>query len=138
MSASQRESVVVAAAVIETSRGFLMTRRLAGTHLEGRWEFPGGKCEPAESLEACLRRELFEELALVVEVGPEMCVARHAYAERDVELHFFRCTPVGLPVPQLGQEMRWIEAADLTGLDLPEADAVLIDVLVGRTPHGRD
>lgn len=138
MSSRQRESIVVAAAVIETSRGFLMTRRLAGTHLEGRWEFPGGKCEPSESLEACLRRELLEELALGVEVGSEMCVSHHAYAERDVELHFFRCKPLGSPVPQLGQEMRWVEATALTSLDLPEADAVLIDLLVGRPLRGPD
>ena len=40
--------IVVTAAVIERDGRFLVTRRLEGTHLEGCWEFPGGKCEPGE------------------------------------------------------------------------------------------
>ncbi|MGD9858339.1 MAG: NUDIX domain-containing protein, partial [Planctomycetaceae bacterium] len=47
----------MSAAVIERDDRFLLTRRLDGTHLAGRWEFPGGKCESGESLSACLERE---------------------------------------------------------------------------------
>ena len=56
-------TIVVAAAVIERGGQFLVTRRQPGTHLAGHWEFPGGKCEPGETLAACLARELREELA---------------------------------------------------------------------------
>jgi 8-oxo-dGTP diphosphatase len=49
-------TLVVAAAVIEERGRFFVTRRQKGVHLEGLWEFPGGKCEPEESLEDCLRR----------------------------------------------------------------------------------
>ena len=50
-------AIVVTAALVERGGCFLVTRRQKGVHLEGYWEFPGGKCEPGESLAACLARE---------------------------------------------------------------------------------
>jgi len=76
------DPVVVAAAVIERNDAFLLTRRLKGTHLEGTWEFPGGKCEPGETPETGLAREILEELAAGVVVGDRLLVTRHAYPER--------------------------------------------------------
>ena len=122
--------IVVAAAVIERDGAFLLTRRLKGTHLEGTWEFPGGKCEPLETPAACLVREIREELAAGVIVDDLLLVTRHAYPERTVELHFFRATLVGEPSPQQGQEMRWARREELAALEFPEADAELIEMLV--------
>jgi len=124
--------IVVAAAVVERDGRFLLTRRLKGTHLAGTWEFPGGKCEPNETPPDCLRRELVEELAVDSRVGDRLLVTRHAYHERTVELHFFTVTLSGDPVPQLGQEMRWVPREELRSLDLPEADADLITILADR------
>jgi mutator protein MutT len=121
--------IVVTAAVIERDGAFLLTRRLDGTHLEGRWEFPGGKCEPGESLEESLRREIREELDAGVEVGPELWRVDHAYADRTVRLHFFTCVLREPPHPRLGQEMRWVPRADLRALEFPDADRGLIDRL---------
>jgi 8-oxo-dGTP diphosphatase len=120
---------VVSAAVIERAGAYLITRRQAGLHLEGHWEFPGGKCEPNESLEACLVREIREELAVGVEVGEEILTTRHAYSDRLVELHFLRCTLLGPPIPQQGQEMLWVPRAQLARLQFPPADAELIRIL---------
>ena len=50
------KTIVVTAAVVERNGAFLVTRRLTGTHLAGTWEFPGGKCEDDEPLDACRRR----------------------------------------------------------------------------------
>ena len=125
-------SVVVTAAVVERDGTFLVTRRLRGTHLEGFWEFPGGKCEPGEEHAACLARELKEELAVDVHVAGEIFTTTHAYSDRSVELHFMRCELVGSPVPQIGQEMRWVPRADLAKLQFPPADAELIRRLVER------
>ena len=124
--------IVVAAAVVERDGRFLLTRRLKGTHLAGTWEFPGGKCEPNETPPDCLRRELVEELAVDSRVRDRLLVTRHAYQERTVELHFFIVTLSGDPVPQLGQEMRWVPREELWSLDLPEADADLITLLADR------
>ena len=122
-------SIVVLAAVVERDGAFLLTRRLEGTHLAGTWEFPGGKCEPDESHEACLSRELIEELGVDAEIGDEIFAITHAYPERTVELHFRKCTLSGEPVPQIGQEMRWVRREDLGALEFPEADRELIEML---------
>lgn len=121
--------LIVLAAVIERDGHFLLTRRLQGTHLAGTWEFPGGKCDPDESHEACLTRELWEELAVRAVIGGEIFTVDHAYPERTVRLHFRRATLLGEPSPQLGQQMQWVARSDLQSLELPEADQGLVMLL---------
>jgi 8-oxo-dGTP diphosphatase len=122
-------TTVVTAAVVERDGLVLVTRRQQGVHLEGYWEFPGGKCHPGERLETCLARELREELAVDVAIGPEILATTHAYPDLLVELHFFRCGLLGTPVPQIGQEMRWVTREELGGLRFPPADMELIQSL---------
>ena len=130
-------TLVVTAAVIEQQGRFLVTRRLKGTHLAGTWEFPGGKCEAGESLSDCMRRELREELGVACDVGDEVFTVAHDYEDRRVELHFFACAIHGMPVPLLGQEMRWVERARLRELSFPPADADLLAWLSNQ-PDARD
>ena len=122
-------TIVVTAAVIERDGCFLVTRRQPGVHLAGCWEFPGGKCDGRETLTACLARELREELDVDARIGPEVYTVTHAYPERSVELHFFRCELAGDPRPQIGQEMRWVKREELASLEFPPADAELIATL---------
>ena len=122
-------AIVVAAAVIEQDGRFLLTRRQQGVHLEGYWEFPGGKCERGETHNACLARELREELGVEAAVGDELLATTHSYSDRWVELHFLRCDVLGTPRPQLGQEMRWVGREELATLRFPPADAKLIEML---------
>lgn len=122
-------TIVVSAAVIERGGRVLVTRRPRGVHLEGLWEFPGGKCDGDESIAACLAREIREELGAEIRVGDEIFTATHAYPDRCVELHFLRCDLHSEPIPQLGQEMRWVSRHDLATLEFPPADAALIERL---------
>lgn len=122
-------SIIVSAAVVERDGTFLLTRRASDAHLGDRWEFPGGKVEPGETLEASLLREIREELGCGLEVGALLLTSRHAYPDVHVELHFFAATLTGVPVPQLGQEMRWVARAELATLPFPEADEELVEVL---------
>jgi mutator protein MutT len=124
--------VVVTAAVIERNGRLLVSRRLKGTHLEGLWEFPGGKCDPGEGIEACLARELTEELGVVSRIGRSILITEHAYPERTVRLHFHEATIEGDPRPLLGQEIRWITRRELGALPFPEADRDLIRTLLGQ------
>ena len=121
--------IVVAAAVIERDGTFLLTRRLRGVHLEGCWEFPGGKCEEGEPHAACLEREIAEELDAPVRVGREVLAISHSYPDRTVELHFFACDLLGEARPVLGQEMRWVRRDELAALEFPPADRELIRML---------
>ncbi|HUE86689.1 MAG TPA: (deoxy)nucleoside triphosphate pyrophosphohydrolase [Vicinamibacterales bacterium] len=125
------EPLTVVAAVIERDGEFLLTLRPDGTHLSGHWEFPGGKCPPHESHAEALRRELFEELDIVGVVWNCVLSVTHAYGDRVVELHFYRCGFEGTPKPMLGQEIRWVRRDDLRGLRFPAADAELIEILAG-------
>jgi mutator protein MutT len=125
-------SIVVVAAIIERDDRFLLTRRQAGVHLEDHWEFPGGKVEPGETHHQALARELTEELDVAVTVGKLALSTVHAYPDRTVALHFYRCELGGEPRPMLGQEMRWIPRAELTSLRLPPADAELIRMLLSE------
>ena len=122
-------TIVVTAAVIEHDGRFLVTRRPAGVHLAGHWEFPGGKCNAGESLAMCVSRELLEELAVEVDVGGEILATTHDYPDRRVELHFLRCRLKGQPAPQQGQEMRWVPRGRLATLQFPPADSELITLL---------
>jgi 8-oxo-dGTP diphosphatase len=125
-------TVVVAAAIIERDGCWLMARRLKGTHLEGLWEFPGGKVDAGETLEACLVRELHEELGVASRIAGLRWSTAHDYPGKRVELHFLDCAIDGEPQPLLGQELRWVSAAELVSLPVPEADAGLVALLTRR------
>jgi mutator protein MutT len=122
--------IVVVAAVIEEDDSFLVTRRQAGVHLAGMWEFPGGKIAPDESHADALKREIREELGADVDVHDLVFETTHAYPEVTVTLHFYRCTLAGAPRPLLGQQMRWVARAELATLEFPPADEDLIRQLL--------
>lgn len=130
--------IVVVAAVIERADAFLLTLRPDGTHLAGHWEFPGGKVHPSETHAEALRREIFEELDAVANVGGLVHTVTHAYPEKTVALYFYRCELVGEPKPMIGQEMRWVSRSELATLPFPDADRDLIAQLIeqpsGKTP----
>ncbi len=130
------ESIQVAAALIVREGCYLITRRKAGAHLGGLWEFPGGKREPGESLEDCLRRELREELGVEITEPVPFQVIRHAYPEKTVELHFFRCAIQNGPPRPLGcDDLRWVAPEELTDVPLPPADRPLVEALQGEGPR---
>ncbi len=131
-----RRAIVVLAAIVERKGRFLVSKRVEGTHLAGFWEFPGGKCEPGETHEACLARELLEELGVDAVVGPEVLVTEHAYADRVVRLHFRSCEITGEPSAMLGQQVRWVGRQELAQLPFPPADRELIARLSQGSAQG--
>jgi mutator protein MutT len=123
--------ISVVAAVIERHDRFFLTRRHAGTHLEGLWEFPGGKVDPGESHRDALRREIREELDTDVDVDDLVFEITHEYPDRTVTLFFYKSALNGEPRALLGQEMRWVPRGELRSLGFPPADAELIALLSG-------
>lgn len=121
--------ITVVAAVVERDGEFLVTRRQKGVHLEGMWEFPGGKIDQGETHDAALRREIREELDTDVSVGDLVFYTTHDYSDITVALYFYACELQGTPRPTLGQEMRWVARAELPSLGFPPADAELIKQL---------
>lgn len=127
------DRIVVVAAVIEENGRFLVARRLAGTHLAGYWEFPGGKVHEGEAHNDALQREISEELNVGLLNPRRVLQTAHAYPERTVELHFYRCELTAEPQPVLGQELRWITREEFGRLEFPPADSELIDGLVNAS-----
>jgi 8-oxo-dGTP diphosphatase len=121
--------IVVVAAIIERDGTFLVTLRPDGTHLAGHWEFPGGKVHHSETHDEALRREVFEELDCVVDVGELAHSVTHAYSEKTVQLFFYRCALKGEPKPIVGQQMQWVGKSELSQLPFPDADRDLIKLL---------
>jgi 8-oxo-dGTP diphosphatase len=120
----------VTAALIRQDGKLLIARRPAGGHLGGLWEFPGGKQETGETLEACLEREIHEELGVRVKAGPRLTAVAHEYPTRWITLHLFPCVIVaGEPRGLEGQETRWIDPNELRRYTFPPADSEIIEHL---------
>jgi 8-oxo-dGTP diphosphatase len=130
-------SIEVAAGLIRDRDGrYLITQRRRGSHLAGRWEFPGGKLEAGETPAAGLRRELQEELSATFAVGELVETVRWEYPDRVVVLHFFDCRLESGPiVPREEQAMEWVEPARLSEYDFPPADRELIERLGRQRPQ---
>lgn len=126
-----RTDIVAAGVVIENGK-VLLSRRKSGTHLAGRWEFPGGKAEAGEDPRAALRRELEEELGIHADVGEIADVTFHRYddAGKAVLLLFFHATrEPGSPEPRAIDvaEVTWADASALDPAQFPPADVPILN-----------
>jgi 8-oxo-dGTP diphosphatase len=104
-----RIPVDVAVGVLLDAEGrFLLTSRPEGKVYAGYWEFPGGKLEAGESIEAALRRELHEELGISVGHVEPWKVELVDYPHARVRLHFCKLRDwSGSFEMREGQSMAW-------------------------------
>ena len=125
---SSVEPVHVSAGILLRAGQVLACQRRADRSHPGKWEFPGGKREPGETMAECLRRELREELGIEADVGPELWRTEHTYPGRPtVALVFFRVDRFAGAARNLEfAEIRWVDLAGLAGLDFLDADRELI------------
>lgn len=121
--------LVAAAALIDVDGRVLICQRPEGKQLAGLWEFPGGKVEPGETPEACLIRELEEELGIHV---AKACLAPFVFASHEYE-SFHLLMPLYLCRKWEGQvqnrehkAMAWVKPNKLTDYPMPPADEPLI------------
>lgn len=120
---------LVTAGILTDGDRVLVCQRRAGSRFGLKWEFPGGKVEAGETPEACLQRELREELGIQVEVGPEVYHTEHSYPNGfTVRLLFFRVLRyAGNPVNWDFERIEWAPVSELPGYDFLEADRELVD-----------
>lgn len=108
----------------------LIQRRPEDGLLGGLWEFPGGKREDGEPLEATCRREVREELGLDVDVGPPVARVEHAYSHFRITMHAFRCQHRGgEPESTSGEPVRWVRPDELDDYAFPRANRRVIEAL---------
>ena len=124
---------VVAGLLTDGSGRVLVGRRLAGTHMAGYWEFPGGKRRPGERPQDTLARELREELGITVLGAEFMAQLTHHYPERCVHLELWRFdTFKGEPFAREGQPLAWVTPENLLSLPLLPADQPLVEALLAQ------
>ena len=121
---------VVAGVLFDASGRVLIAQRPGGTHLAGRWEFPGGKLAPGESREAGLARELAEELGVRVLAARPLIRVEHRYPERDVVLDVWSVVSYsGEPYGREGQSIAWRDIRSLDSAEFPPADVPVLAAL---------
>ena len=118
----------VVCGVIENSAGsFLACQRPEGKHLAGLWEFPGGKVDTGESPQEALIRELYEELAVDVEVGLPLEPVLWADHSISIRLLPFRCKIVrGDPQALEHARLLWCQPDNFGRLTWAEADLPIL------------
>ncbi|MGC1509937.1 Nudix family hydrolase [Ketobacter sp.] len=124
--------VHVVAAVIEGDvdrrhHQILLARRPSHLHQGGKWEFPGGKVEPSESVLPALQRELKEELNIEVTRAEPLIKISHDYPDKKVLLDVWKVTQFnGSPEGLEGQEIRWVRKSQLGDYEFPAANVPIV------------
>lgn len=123
----EAQPVLVAAGIIIDRDRILICQRPRSDPYGLQWEFPGGKVQPGESLQDCLRRELAEELSIDADIGREVFRARHRYPDRWVEVTFFLVPSFhGIPRNQVFESITWSERQRLPEYNFLEADREIV------------
>lgn len=121
------QPLIVTAAIIRRDGEILITRRPEGKRQGGLWEFPGGKLEGGETPDACLCREIREELDLEIRVDGIFDVIYHRYDWGAILLLAYDCTPLSDTIRNLEvAEHRWVTTAALADFPFLAADEPLI------------
>ena len=117
--------------VILNERGeVLIDRRPAKGLMGGLWEFPGGKIEQNETVSACIKREILEELAIEVEVGEHLITVDHTYSEFSLTLIAHLCHyRGGEPQTIACEEIRWVTLTQIDQFRFPQANNKIIAAL---------
>lgn len=118
----------VTCAIIENNGKILCAQRSEKMKLPLKWEFPGGKIEANESPEACLKREIREELGIEIDILEQLPSFKHRYSVNlSVELFPFRCKTLRKEIHLTEhKQIKWLSLEELKDLDWAEADVPIV------------
>ncbi len=124
------QKIIGVGVIWNDKRQILIDRRRPTGVLGGFWEFPGGKIEAGETVEDCIKREIREELGIVVEVGQHLITISHTYSHLHVTLIVHHCQYTeGIPQPIECEEIRWVTIDEIDKFSFPEANFQIIAAL---------
>jgi 8-oxo-dGTP diphosphatase len=122
----------VACAIIERDGLVLAAQRSSRMSLPLKWEFPGGKIDPGESVVECLQRELIEEMNIRISVGQPLAAVTHHYPGFTVTLYPFICAiSSGEIILHEHEAIAWLPPDQLPALDWAEADGPVLAAYLG-------
>jgi 8-oxo-dGTP diphosphatase len=121
----------VTCAIIENNGKILCAQRSEKMKLPLKWEFPGGKIEERESLKACLKREIREELGIEIDILEQLPSFEHSYsADFSIELFPFRCKILSNEIHLAEhKQIKWLSLEELEKLDWAKADVPIVNYL---------
>jgi len=130
------QSLQVSVGIIRNAQHkILITQRAVDSHMAGFWEFPGGKIEPEETPQSALKRELLEEIGIIIEQMSLFKVLERRFSDRIVTLHFYLVEQwQGKPFGREGQPMRWVYQHELQASEFPLANLKIIHMLTDAAP----
>lgn len=118
------------AVIWNDQKQILIDRRRPEGILGGLWEFPGGKIEPGETIEDCIKREIWEEIGIGIEVGEHLITIDYTYTHLRVTLTVHHCRHLtGIPQPLECDEIRWVTLDEIDQFTFPKANEQIINVL---------
>ena len=124
---------VVTAGIIVSEGKILLTRRGKNESVPGKWEFPGGKVEPGETVKQCLERELFEELHIATQSGETLGESVYKYDHGEFRLIAISSRIISGDIKlSVHDKYEWVELHDLLSFDLAPADLPLAKLIMEK------
>ena len=121
---------LIAAGVIENNGKILIAKRAKKDALFGKWEFPGGKVEAGETLQECLKRELFEELGIRAEVGEYLCTSTFCHKDTTFDMCAFKVPSFeGNIFLSEHSAIAWVTPSELSNYEMPDPDLPIVKLL---------
>jgi 8-oxo-dGTP diphosphatase len=124
--------IQVVAAIIRNENRFLCVQRSASKYdyISKKFEFPGGKIEAGESEESALKREIFEELSLAIDIREKLIIINHEYPDFEIVMHCFMCYSVSQNITLHEHiDSKWLEVEKMSELDWAAADIPIVKFL---------
>lgn len=130
----------IGVAVIYNEDGqILIDLRLKKGLLGGLWEFPGGKFEPNETVEDCIKREILEEIDIEIGIEEHLITLDHAYTNFKVTLIVHRCRYLtGKPKPIRCEKICWVTLDEMSNFSFPKANTKIIKLLQNQQQTERN
>ena len=113
----------VVAAIIKKDNLYLVAQRNRDKHMGLKWDFPGGKVDPGETLQEALVREIYEELNIDINIHEKLAEERYKDNEINIILHYFLCT-IKNGVINLNEHeaMEWADKENFNQYDFVKGD----------------
>jgi A/G-specific adenine glycosylase len=120
--------IQAAVAILQNNRRLLVGQRKKNSRYGLKWEFPGGKLKPGESVAECVRREVREELSIEIDAIARTTLQVNSYDDGGVYevTYCFVSHYAGTPVNNAFEEIRWATLDELRSLDVLEGNMIFI------------